>query len=104
MKALIRINDNLLDVKIGDFVQFIFNFNEFNLIRPLGDLGSDYEWMEEFWLKYPLRDKYQLRRYHNMLIIGKLDSFSRIYKTPILEVDFDLSIIRNNRINYILSK
>ena len=116
MNTLIKVNP-INDIKIGDKIKFRFDFNYFNFITPMLDPVLFYKndteskkeqekmmkWLEDFKNKFP--GNYQsldLSKYNNRTLSAKVNSFSRIDKYPILEVDFDLSKIRDEKINEIL--
>ena len=122
MKSLIKINQTMNNV-IGDVVKFKFDYYNYTLIRPLEyqashddfdltmsseELQKEVErrtleskkYIDDFNKRYN-SGKCDMQKFHNMIIEGKIDSFSRIDKYPIIEIDLSQPD-RNDKIDIII--
>lgn len=109
MKATIKITDEIIAIP-GDKIKFKFDYNKSELVRYLEDnyVTDPKEIKEQMkrseYYKEFCRKKEDLLPYNGMTLIGKFISYSRIDKSPIVEIDWDLAGIRDKKINKILKK
>ena len=115
--SLIKIDvSDTITLLIGDEITFKFDYNNFYLVIPLPDhipyIIQDMKAIQEsedriaaFEKEFPfneMKNKILFEKFHGMVVKGKIHSFSRIDKHPLIKFDADISEHRDNKINTIL--
>jgi hypothetical protein len=113
MNALIKIKIVVPnDVKEGDEIRFVYDYEKSSLIFPVDDWVmafetdkkkvSEYNQRMKYYRENFISDKKLSKMFEGREISGKFKSFSRIDYTPIVEIDVSLEQLREDKINEIL--
>ena len=113
MKALIKIEIGVPDdVKEGDEIRFSYDYEKSSLIFPIDDWMmafetdkkkiSEYNRRMKYYRENFISDKKLSKMFEGREISGKFKYFSRIDRTPIVEIDVSIEQLREDKINEIL--